>query len=136
MDNSRPLLIPAWYREMIWGRLRGGIKLGEIWFRAHPLLLKFIFSDAKLSVQVHPSDEYALPRERSLGKTECWTILEAEPGATLAVGLKRGMTGKQILAAIEDGSIERTELDRGSPRRFHLSSLGNGARARTRHYAV
>ncbi len=107
MDESRPFLIPAWYREMIWGRPRQGIKLGEIWFRAHPLLLKFIFSDEKLSVQVHPSDEYALPRESSLGKTECWTILEAEPGAALAVGLKREMTGKQILAAIEDGSIER-----------------------------
>jgi len=106
VDDSRPSLIPATHHEKVWGRLRGGIKLGEIWAPAHPLLLKFIFSSEKLSVQVHPSDDYAGRRENSLGKTECWTILDAQPGARLAVGLKRPMSREELLAAIQNQTIE------------------------------
>lgn len=106
MDDSRPFLIPATYHEKVWGRLRGEIKLGEIWALAHPLLLKFIFSSEKLSVQVHPGDDYAGLPENSLGKTECWTILDAGPGARLAVGLKRPMSRDEIRAAILNQTIE------------------------------
>lgn len=51
-----------------------------------PLLTKILDADDDLSVQVHPSDEYALLHERDLGKTECWVILEAEPGASIIYG--------------------------------------------------
>ncbi len=102
-----PFLIPATYHEKVWGRPRDNLRLGEIWCRAHPLLLKFIFTSEKLSVQVHPGDDYALPREKSLGKTECWVITGAEPGARLAVGLRRDMTREQLTASIQDGSIEQ-----------------------------
>ena len=53
-----------------------------------PLLVKLINSREKLSVQVHPGDEYAAIHENSLGKTEAWYVVEAKPGAKLIVGTK------------------------------------------------
>ena len=53
-----------------------------------PLLVKLINSKEKLSVQVHPSDEYAKRVENSLGKTEAWYVVDAKPGASLIVGTK------------------------------------------------
>jgi mannose-6-phosphate isomerase len=117
VDDSRPFLIPATSHEKVWGRMRDGIKLGEIWAPAPPLLLKFIFSSEKLSVQVHPGDDYARAHENSLGKTECWIILDAEPGARLAVGLKREMSSDELRAAIQGKTIEDDlgwiEVERG-----------------------
>lgn len=82
--------------------------LGEIWFDPPPeldtLLVKFIFTDAALSVQVHPDDARAPAGHR--GKNECWYILDAKPGATIAVGLKREMSVDRLRAAALDGSIE------------------------------
>ncbi len=101
-----PAPIEPTFHEKIWGRPRDGVRLGEIWFRAHPLLLKFIFTTEKLSVQVHPSDAYALQHENSSGKTECWYILDAEPGARLAVGLRRPMSRAEIAASVESQTIE------------------------------
>ena len=52
-----------------------------------PLLTKIIDAKADLSIQVHPDDEYAKVNENgSLGKTECWYVLDAEPGTTIVVG--------------------------------------------------
>lgn len=83
--------------------------LGEIWFdppdEVAGLLVKFIFTDAALSVQVHPNDEQAPPGHR--GKNECWYILNAEPGASIAVGLKRDLSETELRAAALDGSIEQ-----------------------------
>jgi len=83
--------------------------LGEIWFDSPPelanLLVKFIFTDAALSVQVHPDDAQAPAGWR--GKNECWYILDAEPGAKLAVGLTQEMDADELRAAALDGSIER-----------------------------
>lgn len=53
-----------------------------------PLLVKLINSKDKLSVQVHPNDEYARRVENSLGKTEAWYVVDAKPGASLIVGTK------------------------------------------------
>ena len=101
----------------VWGRLtppapfsnHGDQPLGEIWFAPPPeisnLLVKFIFTNAALSVQVHPDDARA-PRGKR-GKHECWYVLEAEPGAKLAVGLTREMTVDQLRQAALDGSIEQ-----------------------------
>ncbi len=104
---ARPTPIEPTYHEKVWGRLRDGVRLGEMWFRAHPLLLKFIFTSEKLSVQVHPRDAYALERENSAGKTECWYVIHAEPGAQLAVGLKRPMTRAEIVESVQAQTIER-----------------------------
>lgn len=72
-----------------------------------PLLIKLLFPLEKLSVQVHPDDAQAkamLGQPR--GKTECWYVLSAEPGAEIAVGFRDPLTIPEVRAAIEDGTIE------------------------------
>ena len=60
---------------------------GDIDSDVFPLLTKIIDADTDLSIQVHPGDEYAKKYENgSLGKTECWYVLDAEPGATIVIG--------------------------------------------------
>jgi mannose-6-phosphate isomerase len=71
-----------------------------------PLLVKMLFPDAKLSVQVHPDDAQAQAAGQHRGKTECWYVLEAEPGATVALGLKEGTTLEAVASAVHDGSME------------------------------
>ena len=80
--------------------------------QAFPLLVKFLFTTEKLSVQVHPPDPYARQREGSEGKTEMWHVLHAEAGARLAVGLRdevlaiQGLDRRTLRTAIESGDIE------------------------------
>ena len=70
-----------------------------------PLLVKLINSREKLSVQVHPGDEYAQRVENQLGKTEAWYVVNAKPGAKLIVGTKN--CDKEVFAkAIEEGKSE------------------------------
>ena len=71
-----------------------------------PLLIKLLFPREKLSVQVHPNDEQARSLGMPRGKTECWYVLDAEPGAEIAVGFKEQLTTDEIAASIQDGSIE------------------------------
>src|SRR5438067_4197645 len=71
-----------------------------------PLLLKFLFPHDKLSVQVHPDDECAQSVGQPWGKTECWYVLAAEPGAQVALGLKPGTTRNQLREAIEQTRAE------------------------------
>jgi mannose-6-phosphate isomerase len=101
-----------------------GQKLGDVWRTlppawtgtkiaasagSFPLLVKFIFAEEKLSVQVHPDDEYAARHEQAAGgrgKTEMWYAIDARPGAEVLAGLKPGVTAKIFRRAIEDGSAE------------------------------
>ncbi len=69
-----------------------------------PLLVKLLFPNEKLSVQVHPDDAQAQAFGEARGKTECWYVLEAEPGAAVALGLKDGAGREQVAAAIADGA--------------------------------
>jgi len=71
-----------------------------------PLLVKLLFPNEKLSVQVHPDDAQAQWAGGARGKTECWYVLEAEPGAAVALGLKPGSTSDKIKAAVADGTME------------------------------
>ncbi len=71
-----------------------------------PLLIKFLFPREKLSVQVHPDDEQAVRAGQPNGKTECWYILQAEPGAQVAVGLKPGVTKMEVERAIHENRME------------------------------
>jgi mannose-6-phosphate isomerase len=99
------------FDERVWGRtdLRPfygsfGKPVGEVRFDVRddfPLLVKFIFTDERLSVQVHPDDT---PGAR--GKTEMWHILDAAPNATVGLGFREPVTERQLRAAIEDGSVE------------------------------
>jgi len=65
-----------------------------------PLLLKFLFPADKLSVQVHPDDEMAQSVGEPCGKTECWYVAHAKPGAQIALGLKPGVTRRELEDAI------------------------------------
>ncbi|MGD0831718.1 MAG: type I phosphomannose isomerase catalytic subunit [Terracidiphilus sp.] len=71
-----------------------------------PLLIKVIFAQEKLSVQVHPDDAMARKYGEPRGKTECWYALEAKPGAQVACGLKPGVTLDEIRAGIAAGTLE------------------------------
>lgn len=71
-----------------------------------PLLLKLINSKDKLSVQVHPDDEYALKYEKESGKTEAWYVIEAFEGANLIVGTK-DCTEEQFEEAIKTGNLDK-----------------------------
>jgi len=88
-----------------------GQRIGEIWFEGPqgqhpPLLVKYIFTSEKLSVQVHPTDAQAHARGLAGGKSECWYILDAEPGATLGIGLTHSLSAEHLRTAAEDGTIE------------------------------
>ena len=74
-------------------------------FPFFPMLIKFIDARDNLSVQVHPSDDYALQHENSYGKTEMWYVVEAERGAGLYVGFKRDVTREEVERAIADGTL-------------------------------
>ena len=71
-----------------------------------PLLLKFLFPHEKLSVQVHPDDTQALRVGQPWGKTECWYVAHAKPGAQIGLGLKKGVTASQLEEAIHQNRAE------------------------------
>lgn len=88
-----------------------GAPVGEVWFKTPgdstpELLIKYLFTSEKLSVQVHPNDEQAHARGLPRGKDECWTVLEAAPDSTIALGPKQPMTKEQLRDDAKDGSIE------------------------------
>ena len=94
-----------------------GKRIGEIWFEpvedVYSLLVKYIFTSEKLSVQVHPDDAQARhfgeygANEGLGGKEECWLVIDAEPGAALGIGFKAPISAEAMRAAALDGSIER-----------------------------
>lgn len=114
------MVLPMRMVEKPWGRTSlpppftapTGKRIGEIWFEPPPelnaLLVKYIFTSDKLSIQVHPSDAQTLAHGLGRqGKEECWLILDAEPGAHLGVGLNVVLDAPALEAAALDGSIER-----------------------------
>ncbi|MCI1922392.1 MAG: mannose-6-phosphate isomerase, class I [Liquorilactobacillus nagelii] len=73
--------------------------------KVFPLLIKFLDAEASLSVQVHPDNAYAAEHEGELGKTECWYVLHAEPGAYLIYG-HHAKTRAELRKMIETGDWE------------------------------
>ena len=89
-----------------------GGTVGEIWYERPDrpaadslLLLKVLFTNQPLSIQVHPDDAFAHSMGLPSGKTEAWYVLSAAPGAKVALGLDRRLTHQQLRDAICDGSI-------------------------------
>lgn len=80
-----------------WGRLRPAAN------KAFPLLVKFLDARENLSVQVHPSAAYAQAHPGANLKTECWMILDAEPGSVIYKGVKAGVTREQFEGALRQG---------------------------------
>jgi mannose-6-phosphate isomerase len=86
--------------------------VGELWFErldksaSNPaLLLKLLFTNEPLSIQVHPDDTFARAMGMPNGKSEAWYILSAKPGAKICIGLKHRVTPQELRASIRDGSI-------------------------------
>jgi mannose-6-phosphate isomerase len=108
-----PIRLTPSLREKVWGKTRlapwfpdSQKPIGEAWFlteRELPLLVKLLFTSERLSVQVHPDDGEDGPR----GKTEMWHILEAEPGATIALGFREPITRRRLLESTRTGEVER-----------------------------
>lgn len=113
MKLSRHLVEKPWGRTDIppvFGQFAGR-QIGEIWFEAPedrelPVLVKWLFTSEKLSIQVHPNDAEARALGQASGKEECWYVVSAEPGAVLGIGTKEPMDGEALRAASLDGSIE------------------------------
>lgn len=89
----------------------GSAKIGEIWFEGEaeaplPLMIKYLFTSEKLSIQVHPGDAQAHAMGLPSGKEECWLVLAAKPGATLGIGTTRALSAQELRAASQNGEIE------------------------------
>ena len=92
-----PSLPPEWTGT----RIRSGPRI--------PLLVKFLFPEDKLSVQVHPSDDYARAHESGLapaGKTEMWYVINSRANAQIGLGFRPGVTGESFQRSIAEGSVE------------------------------
>jgi mannose-6-phosphate isomerase len=102
-------------------RIKSGERLGELikqhpevlgtaFDPAHPnqcpLLAKLLFTTERLSVQVHPRDDYAFKHHHSLGKTEAWYVVAAESEAAVAVGFKQPITAQRMEESARSGEIE------------------------------
>ncbi len=91
--------LEPWYEEQ-------GRRIGEVWFEAGAVLIKFLFTTEALSVQVHPDDAYARAHHEGVGKTEMWHVLRAEPGARIAVGFRETVSAERVREAAAGGTIE------------------------------
>jgi mannose-6-phosphate isomerase len=112
---NAPVRLPTKFLEKIWGARDlspwyplSQNKIGEVWFEADlPLLVKFVFTSDRLSVQVHPNDSFAATHENSRGKTEMWYVLRADPGAQLAIGFREPLSRERLRQAAVSGEVER-----------------------------
>ena len=116
---GNPIRLTPSLREKVWGKTRlapwfpdSAKPVGEAWYLSEeveaghapplPLLVKLLFTAQRLSVQVHPDDGEDGPR----GKSEMWHILDAQPGATIAVGFREPLTRERLLESTRTGEIE------------------------------
>lgn len=74
-------------------------------FQDFPILIKFIDAKENLSVQVHPSDAYALKNEGQYGKTEMWYVVECEENASLYYGFSKKVGKEEFLQRLEENTI-------------------------------
>jgi mannose-6-phosphate isomerase len=110
---ARAVRLTPSLREKVWGKTRlapwfpdSQKPIGEAWFlsdRDLPLLVKLLFTSERLSVQVHPEDGEDGPR----GKSEMWHILDAEPGAAIALGFHQPVTRERLRESTKTGEIEQ-----------------------------
>lgn len=104
-----------WGRHSLWPGFENPAAdqppIGEIWFdmpagQEAALLVKYLFTSERLSVQVHPNDAQAKAAGYPRGKDELWVILAAEPGASIALGTLAPMSAAELRASALDGTIE------------------------------
>lgn len=80
--------------------------IGNKNYNEFPVIIKLIDAEKKLSVQVHPDDEYARIYENQNGKTEMWYVLDAKPEANLICGFSHDMTPEILRNAVETGTLD------------------------------
>lgn len=110
--------LPGRAIEKPWGQLgvacgdcRPQARIGEVCFE-HPerddqlVLVKYLYTSERLSIQVHPNNQQARDRGHASGKDEMWIVLEAEPNARIGLGLTHQCSEDEIAAAIASGTIE------------------------------
>ncbi|WP_152569521.1 class I mannose-6-phosphate isomerase [Sphingomonas ginsengisoli (ex An et al. 2013)] len=110
--------LAACLSEKPWGQVdvpwqhRGanGVRIGEVAFRHPagaelPVLIKYLYTSERLSIQVHPDNAQARAVGHPCGKDEMWIVLAAEPGATIGLGLKQSCEPAQFASAVRDGSV-------------------------------
>ncbi len=83
-----------------------GDKIYQKFGNEFPILVKFIDANDWLSIQVHPNDELALKRHNSLGKTEMWYVLDAEPDSELICGFNRKVSRDEYLKHLENKTLK------------------------------
>ncbi len=118
-DNGWPMKLTKHLVEKPWGRTdipaqfgdMGDRRIGEIWYESPdggslPILVKWLFTSEKLSIQVHPNDAQARDRGLQSGKEECWFVVDAEPGAVLGIGTHQDLNAEALRAASLSGEIE------------------------------
>lgn len=98
--------LPACFASMA----EGTQPIGEIWFEDgavphRPLLVKYLFTSERLSIQVHPGEEAGRAAGHSGGKDEAWFITQAEEDAVLGLGLTNSISRAALRQAAVDGSI-------------------------------
>jgi mannose-6-phosphate isomerase len=103
-----------WGRTRLWAGFddvaQNDEPVGEIWFSDpegadDALMVKYLFTSERLSIQVHPDDAKARAASHTCGKDEAWLILAAEPNATIALGLRETVSREHLRAAALDGRI-------------------------------
>jgi len=97
--NTLPELVEMYLDDLV------GEKVYERCGTEFPLLVKFLDVNDLLSIQVHPNDELALKRHDSLGKTELWYIVAAEPGAQLTIGFNRDIDRDTFIEYVVTGKL-------------------------------
>lgn len=127
---------PGGWRDLaVGGRGGGGGGGGGGAAAGFPLLVKLLDAREHLSVQTHPSPAYAAAHPEAHLKTECWYVLEAEPGAVIYKGLRPGVTREELRRRIESGSaavVEALGAEEARPGDLHnlpsgtIHALGAG----------
>ncbi len=98
--NSLDDIIETYMGDMV------GDDIFQFYRGEFPLLIKFLDVKNKLSVQVHPNDETAFEREGTWGKSECWYIVDAKPGAKVYMGFNRDVTPTEVYEKAKNGTLE------------------------------
>ena len=105
-------VLKPWGRSDVppgFGEASNGEPLGEIWFQREghhdALLIKYLFTSERLSIQVHPDDVGARDAGFSRGKDEAWLVLDADPQAEIGIGTRKPVSTQELRAASLDGSV-------------------------------
>ena len=99
-ENNIEELIEVYMGDLV------GEKVYEKFGIEFPLLFKFIDAKEKLSIQVHPNDEFAKEKHKAYGKTEMWYVIDAEKDAKLTIGFNKESDKGEFIQKIKGENIE------------------------------